>query len=460
MWSDCDFHPASTIRTLVQRSLLRINEDKQFWMHEHVRDLGRAIVREENNQNPYKRSRIWSNRDAIDMLENKEGSDCVEALRVDMRGENFVLKNKHLKRLSRLRYLQVWNGSLSGNYDNVLPNLRWLRLHHCDSFPTSLNLKKLIILGLEDCSVRDGWGGWNNVKVSSKLKVVNLTRCTYLKKVPDLSNCGGLELLDFCGCRNMHGELDIGSFDNIRSLGVKRTQITKVESKLSSLEFLDLTSTYFTDMLPDGLKSLAISSYSLPDLPSSLNYLEICYSMHLQKLPNLANLIHLTELRLDEVDIREIPGFGDLKMLEYLVIRLAPKLDNLSGLDLANMLPASLSVFTKLWRLTVDSCFGHDESNHRMPIEHFLDLSSLKNLRDLKITCLPELVVVTGLSRLESLEFLEIQQCVSIRTLPDLSGLMKLKRLDVRGCTRLTEVAGLGGFRSLEDLLMSGIAVN
>ncbi|CAN1784455.1 Disease resistance protein L6 [Linum perenne] len=51
---------------------LRINEDKQFWMHEHVRDLGRAIVRAENNQNPYKRSRIWSNRDAIDMLENKE----------------------------------------------------------------------------------------------------------------------------------------------------------------------------------------------------------------------------------------------------------------------------------------------------------------------------------------------------------------------------------------------------
>ncbi|CAN1784456.1 Disease resistance protein L6 [Linum perenne] len=98
---------------ITTRSLLRINEDKQFWMHEHVRDLGRAIVRAENNQNPYKRSRIWSNRDAIDMLENKEGSDCVEALRVDMRGEKFVLKNKHLKRLSRLRYLEVWNGRLS-----------------------------------------------------------------------------------------------------------------------------------------------------------------------------------------------------------------------------------------------------------------------------------------------------------------------------------------------------------
>ncbi|CAN0920056.1 Disease resistance protein L6 [Linum grandiflorum] len=72
MWNDCGFYPESTIRSLIQRSLVKNDDFNKFWMHDHVRDLGRAIVREENNQNPYKRSRIWSNKDAIDMLKHKE----------------------------------------------------------------------------------------------------------------------------------------------------------------------------------------------------------------------------------------------------------------------------------------------------------------------------------------------------------------------------------------------------
>ncbi|CAN0920047.1 Disease resistance protein L6 [Linum grandiflorum] len=71
MWNDCGFYPESTIRSLIQRSLVKNDDFNKFWMHDHVRDLGRAIVREENNQNPYKRSRIWSNKDAIDMLKHK-----------------------------------------------------------------------------------------------------------------------------------------------------------------------------------------------------------------------------------------------------------------------------------------------------------------------------------------------------------------------------------------------------
>ncbi|CAI0473740.1 unnamed protein product [Linum tenue] len=75
MWSDCDFYPGSAIRTLVLRSLIRINEKDEFWMHDHIRDLGRAIVREENFRNPGKRSRVWSNKDALNMLES--GEVCV-----------------------------------------------------------------------------------------------------------------------------------------------------------------------------------------------------------------------------------------------------------------------------------------------------------------------------------------------------------------------------------------------
>ncbi|CAN1252570.1 Disease resistance protein L6 [Linum perenne] len=72
MWRDCDFHPTSAISTLVQRSLVKIDHIDNYWMHDHVRDIGKAIVREEYNQSPYKRSRISCGRDAIDLLKYKE----------------------------------------------------------------------------------------------------------------------------------------------------------------------------------------------------------------------------------------------------------------------------------------------------------------------------------------------------------------------------------------------------
>ncbi|CAN1250210.1 Disease resistance protein L6 [Linum perenne] len=148
-----------------KRSLVKIDDENRFQMHDHVRDLGRNIVREENNQNPYKRSRIWVNRDAINMLKHREGTDCVEALKVDMKGEDYVLTGTEFKQLSRLRYLVVSNGRLAGNFKEVLPNIRWLRLYRCDSVPTYLNLKKLVILDFQECSVRDSWDGWKGIKV-------------------------------------------------------------------------------------------------------------------------------------------------------------------------------------------------------------------------------------------------------------------------------------------------------
>ncbi|CAN0916633.1 Disease resistance protein L6 [Linum grandiflorum] len=553
MWSDCDFYPASTIRTLVQRSLVRINDNKEFWMHDHIRDLGRAIVREES-QNPYKRSRIWSNKDAIDILKNSKGNDCVEALRVDMRGESYALTNKDFKQFSRLRFLEVLNGDLSGNFKTVLPDLRWLRVFRGDPCPSGLNLNKLVILELEGCYVTQSWKGWNEIKAAGKLKVVNLTSCGILEKVPDLSTCRGLGLLCFHGCQWMRGELDIGNFKDLKVLDINQTGITtlngKVESlqnlqqldvgnsglieapagisKLSSLEFLDLTYTRHdkVETLPDGLKILVISSFSLSALPSSLIKLDICHSQNLQRLPNLASVTNLTRLHLKEVGIHEIPGLGELQLLESLSIRDAPKLDNLdglqnlvfltelavercpvleklpsladltklqklviiwcdvlgeiyglgnlgdslshldiswchrltvmeslhsllklgtlvsSGLELTNILPPSLSIYTKLRTLEVRSS--------QLP-----DLTNLKNLSDLTINGCDKLIEIAGLHTLESLEELSIERCRSIRKL-DLSGLIKLETLHVHSCTQLTEIRGLGGLELLQKLFISG----
>ncbi|CAN1171568.1 Disease resistance protein RUN1 [Linum perenne] len=269
-----------------------------------------------------------------------------------MNGEDYVLTDKEFNQLPKLRYLEVRSGRLARNFKKVLPNIRWLRLYYCDFFLTGLNLKKMVVLECEDCSVKDGWREWNQIKVAQKLKVLNLSWCANLEKVPDLSNCRGLELLHFRGCRSMHGELDIRNLTHLKVLGVGKTNITKLKgeigklqnlqnidvshtrlielpagiSELSSLEFLDLTLTdpnkpHLSETLPGSLKSLAISSSSLPVLPSSLNFLDICYCEHLKRLPSLANLTNLTGLHLKKVGVREIPGLGELKLLETLYIR-------------------------------------------------------------------------------------------------------------------------------------------
>ncbi|CAN1287166.1 Disease resistance protein L6 [Linum perenne] len=481
MWRDCDFHPTSAINTLVQRSLVKIGNDDAIWMHDHVRDLGRAIVREEHNQSPFKRSRMSYSKDAIDMLKYKEGTDSVEALRVDMKGENLVLRNEHLKELSRLRYLLLWNARLSGNFKDVLPNIRWLGLTNCDSVPSDLNVKKLVVLQLQDCSVSDGWKGWNEIKVSRKLKIIRLIRCLNLNTVPDLSNCKDLEHLDFMGCRNMRGELDITNLKNLKLLRVSDTKITKLKGeieKLQNLQELDASNSSLIEVLA-GISKLP-----------SLEQLKLLEALNIERAPNLVNLdgleslVLLKQLSLEGcTNLEKLPSLTALSSLELLQIESCPVIteirgagglwESLSNLDvrgcshltdigalhsmvnleslvligigLTKSVPSSLSMFKKLRELTVSE----------FSLEQFPDLSNLKNLRELWITECNKLIEVTGLDTLESLELLSMYGSGSIKKLPDLSRLVKLKKLYVTGCTKLIEIRGLEKLELLEDLDMS-----
>ncbi|CAN1811651.1 Disease resistance protein L6 [Linum perenne] len=499
-------------RFLITTSLVKLDDKDMYWMHDHLRDLGRAIVREENNQNPCKRSRIWSNMDAIDMLKHKEGTDCVEALIVDMKGENLVLTNEEFKNLTRLRYLVVCNARLVGNFKDVLPNIRWLRMFDCESVPADLNLMKLVNLLLSGCSVTDGWKGWSELKVARKLKAVCLERCLNLKNVPDFSDCEGLEWLKFSECQKMHGELDIRNFKNLRGLEISNTKITKLKgeigrlqhlqhlnvsqsslievpvgiSKLSSLEYLDLTLTHpnktdITEMLPESVKILASSSSFLYALPSSLTHLKSCYCDH---LPNVANLTNLLQLRFRDVGIDEILGLGELKLLQLLVIERAPNLVTLDGLEnlvllkelwvegctILKKLP-SLATLTRLEFLHVESCpiiseiHGVGEVWESLSLLDVRGCSSLIGIEALQtLVKLEDLVLIgpeltetvpSSLSMFTKLRKLAISN-VSLEKFPDLSNLKNLRDLWINNCSELIEVTGLETLELLELLNMKG----
>ncbi|CAN1227711.1 Disease resistance protein L6 [Linum grandiflorum] len=294
MWNDCRLYPESGISTLMLRSLVRFNERNEFLMHDHIRDLGIAVIREENNQHPWKRSRIWSNEDALEMLKDEEGSDQVEVLRVNMEEETLELTDEQFKKLTGLRYLEVFSGRLTGDFKGVLPNLRWLKLHNCSSIPSDLNMKKLVILDMHDCPVNDDWNAWTGIQAAQKLKAVSLSFCGALRKAPDLSQCRTLESIHFWNCREMGGELHIGNFKSLKLLSLTMTKITKLTGKIRMLKNLEEID---AKILTLTLKEVAI-------LPTSLKKLSLSSS----QVPNLSELTDLEELSFDRCDQLQLPA--------------------------------------------------------------------------------------------------------------------------------------------------------
>ncbi|XP_039162889.1 disease resistance protein RUN1-like [Eucalyptus grandis] len=203
MWEDCEYHPYNAIEILCLMSLMKIKDDNTFWMHDQVRDLGRAIIREENFKEPHKRSRVWNHQEALSILEQKKGSKKVEALSLGSRG--VIIMPSEVANLRHLRFLEGNEMFLVGDFNNLLSNLRWLSWRWCpfEFVATNFHLVNLIVLDLSHSYVLEKWIGWNQIRVASKLKVLDLSNCNDLMRTPDLSMLVSLERLILEGCRNL-----------------------------------------------------------------------------------------------------------------------------------------------------------------------------------------------------------------------------------------------------------------
>lgn len=72
LWDQADFFPEEGIEILLLRSMIRIVDDNKLWMHDQLRDLGREIVRQENNTEAGKRSRLWNHEDSLQTIIRKK----------------------------------------------------------------------------------------------------------------------------------------------------------------------------------------------------------------------------------------------------------------------------------------------------------------------------------------------------------------------------------------------------
>ncbi|CAN1807818.1 Disease resistance protein L6 [Linum perenne] len=464
MWVGCNFYPESGIKTLILRSLIKIDDKNRFWMHDHLRELGKGIVIEEDVRNPCNRSRIWSNEEALNMLRKGKGTEHVEIMMVKLR-DGHKLTYKKFEKLSQLRYLQVEGGKLTGDFSAVMPNLCWLRLD-CYAVPTNLNMKKCVVLELLDCGVKDDWRGWNEIKIAGKLKVAKIWKCKSLTRSPDLSSCRSLEVLKFMHCNAMSGGLDIGNLKKLKKLVLNFTKIRELRGDIGLLQNLAeivVTSSDFRKVptrigkLP-SLKTMEMTAshnvYVGEDAPTSLKRL----SISCPRVPNLLELDQLEELHFMNCDVPEIPGdLWKLPRLKTLTIgynscsiNFTTLLQVPTQLGLPPALPPSLN------RLEVRYCRYLETLPNLANLSNLTDLrledvgvreicglGELRMLTSLNLRKAPKLDNLDGLESLVLLQKVAVRQCKALRKLPDLSNLTKLDTLSIVECWILTEIQGL-----------------
>eukprot|EP01018_Ginkgo_biloba_P010407 Gb_25096 [translate_table: standard] len=192
-WNTLYVAPDLAIENLILKSLVSINNKMEFVMHDHVRDMGRAIVEEESPFELGKRSRLWKSEDALQVLQKGLGTERVRGLRfiperIAKPGDlEFV--TLHPESLARMPNLQLlWLGAgtrLEGDIREISSNLRWLRWEACplERLPSKWYIEHLAVLdlGVPSCLIDVSGGLFYKLpmwKISSEevmpLNVINL----------------------------------------------------------------------------------------------------------------------------------------------------------------------------------------------------------------------------------------------------------------------------------------------
>ncbi|CAN1804776.1 Disease resistance protein L6 [Linum perenne] len=418
MWSSCKFYPISGINTLILRSLIKVERDK-FKMHDQLRDLGRSIVREENFEHPWKRSRVWSSMEAVDMLNDGKAAKCLKVL--DLKD---CMNLTRVPDLSEYENLEVLNlqGCFSMVHELRIGNFKNLKILSLSSTRiTKLSvgngmLQKLVKIGASGCFDLDEIVDIGNLP---SLTVLIMTGNRNCKQVPDLPT--SLQVLVFS--HPVPNLLELRDLQHLIFRQCNGVEIPGDIWKLSKLKTLTLQHATFTS--------------PLGALPSSLTKLDFDYCPQLVKLPNLGNLENLIDLRLSCPNLVEIEGLGELKSLIKLSISNAPMLNNVDGLE--NL--------QSLAYLTMTRCLAMQ----RLP-----SLANLKKMDTLIISGFPNITEIEGLGELDSLQAVRFDNCTSLQRLHDMSKLTRLKSLSVGGCQSLMALEGLEFLTALERLELTG----
>eukprot|EP01018_Ginkgo_biloba_P005789 Gb_18066 [translate_table: standard] len=508
-WEANNFTPNIAITSLILKSLIKLNDNDQFLMHDHLQEMAKAIVLEESND-PAKRSRLWRRNDIQQVIENGEGTGKVRGLlyqEAEGEEEKVICQTKCFPSMHNLKFLSLNGAIIQGNFELLLPpNLQWLSWKSCSfvCFPSDWKMKRLAVLRLENnLELEELWHGISHLKIPQALRALQLNGCQRLQRLPEFSKLSFLVRLQLNHCWSLKTIPEsIGLLKDLRLLDltdcISLEQLPHSITKLSSLESLILSDCIHLNLLPEALgnlsalKELRLDATRINELPSSIGSLSYLQKLTLkgsilESLPQ--SICHLTQLLYLDMSrcycVSQLPDeFGNLTCLEELLLnecsalfKLPQSFGHLENLRVLEMnhnhdltqLPASFSQLKSLQTLKASGCnlvqdalpndIGQlsllevlhlDFNNFRtLPISfaEFPQLSKLFLHHCKELQALPTLP--------NSLVEMDIGDCERVQTISDISNLIKLEVLVLCNCEQVADLPGLKCLHSLTELNIS-----
>uniref|UniRef100_A0A6N2L363 Disease resistance protein Roq1-like winged-helix domain-containing protein n=1 Tax=Salix viminalis TaxID=40686 RepID=A0A6N2L363_SALVM len=272
-------HPEVAFRALIGRSLITINN--RLWMHDIVRNMGRAIIRQRSHNHPGNCSRTVLQKDAYIVLSKEMGTKAVEGLTLDVQGS---FSTKSFTKMRRLQLLQIIGAHLARSYSLLPRELIWLSWLECPlkSLPPNSHLIELVILDMQKSKVRKLWKG---TKILNKLKILNLSYPSALLKhqTSEDSLLKSLQTLNVVECSQLEKlPENLGDLESLTKLFAKGTAIKPLPTsarylkKLTKLSLGGYKNVFCSPNPPSisrfsSLKELDLSYAGLSDAISSID---------------------------------------------------------------------------------------------------------------------------------------------------------------------------------------------
>ncbi|KAI6701708.1 hypothetical protein NL676_016032 [Syzygium grande] len=405
--------------------------------------MGREIVRKESPNNPGERSRLWYWEDIIDVLTENLGTNKVEAIKLVLpETEEVYLNAKAFKRMRRLRVLIIHNAYVSGDFDYLSNNLRWVDWegYPLPSLPANFHPKKLVGLFMPNSHIKDLGQGY---KIFKNLKHMSFEGSGFLTEIPDFSALPNLESLILTHCTSLLEVHDsVGLLDRLVTLNLEYCyNLRKLPTnlKLKSLQTLLLTRCRRLETFPnnlenmESLKELRLSKTAIKELPSSIGNLvglEVLCISGCKKLKGLPSGIHKL-LHLKHLLLRNCFELG--KFLDNTEDKWqAPETSDRINVSTSCM--ESGEHLVSVLRETKSFPFGTSLDGKSLPEFPFLQSLDLRNCN------LTEVNFLMNMSCISTLEELEFSWNNFVKLPAWISELANLRKLELNFCRQLQEV--------------------
>uniref|UniRef100_A0A6N2KCR8 TIR domain-containing protein n=1 Tax=Salix viminalis TaxID=40686 RepID=A0A6N2KCR8_SALVM len=448
-------HPEVAFRTLIGRSLIRIDTENQnkLWMHDIVRKMGREIICRRSDNHPENYSRIVLPEYVHTVLSKEMGTEVVEGLALH---EQRSFSTKSFTKFRHLKLLQITGAHLTGSYSLLPRRVICACCAECPlkSLPSDFHLSELVILDMQGSKVRKLWKGtkvnrWRealaqagNLSGWDLNNEANGYEAEFIKKVVSDVACK-------LGNKTLHvAKHPVGISSRVRggteaveglALDVQGSFSTKSFKKMRRLQLLQITGAHLAgsySLLPRELIWLCWLECPFKSFPFDFHLSELVI-LDMQK-SNVRKLWKGTKgtdavegLALDVQGSFSTKSFTKMRRLQLLQI---------TGAHLAgsySLLPREL-----IWLCWPECLLKSLPSDFHLSDLVILDMQKSKVRKLWKGT-------------LKSLVLLNLEGCNSLKTLPESMGSLKsLQTLNVTACSQLEKLpeTGIRTFRDDNEL--------